>query len=961
MHPLARTALLMVFLLGALIPPPALSADVAAALDIAPGSLEAAIRKVAQERNLQVLYAPEDLKGLSTPGLRGHFTSRQALEELLKGTSLTVSSDRDIVFAIKPGGNPANPIHLAQAAAPDARASEAPRTRVEVTGSRLYSPDSEERAPVIVFDRARLDQLGVSSVADVFNHLTQQPFSTGDQFNFGGSRYVQLRGLGIGTTLVLVNGRRTITSGAQAARNAFDVSTIPLGIVERIEVLSDSASAIYGADAVGGVVNIILKGNVDRPAIELYYGSADGGADEWRTSLALGHQAGRLRASLVLDAFDRDFLLGTERDLFANQDFRRFGGADQRSQSSNPGNVTSTTTANLPGLPSRFAGVPVGSSGVGLRPSDFLATAGTRNLESLSRYRAVVPESRRYGAVGNVEWAFSPALTAFGTLFYSDRKETQLVTPPAVTGTVPAANPFNPFGVPVSVTWLFDAMGGRQTVTTDRATRVDLGLRGGAQGWDWEASVLANTDRGDNTTIGSLNAVRVTAALAATDPARALNVFQDGPGGSSELLESLLAAPVLDTFESNAYQVGGFARGTLLALPAGGLDAVFGAEARREELVVNLVSGNIIMKVDRDVWAGYTELRFPLMRDAAMARRLTFTVAGRYDHYSDFGGTFNPQYGLEWVPTPPLLLRASYGTSYRAPALFELYQPITPFSGLAVTDPRRNNQVTTVTLITGGNPDLQPEESKSAIVGFVFSPAGPGNWRVDGNLWRIKQNVRILRPDQVAVVANENYFPGRVIRATPTPADVAAGLPGTIQTLVLTGLNAGSLDTSGIDARVSAAFDTPAGRFLPSVALTWVKTYDAASYPVLPVVDRVGVADSAGSIPEWRGTATLGWERGGLGLSIAGRYTSSYKDVNSLRVQTGRTVGSQFLVDVQGSVRMGKVFGSRGLLRDVTLRVGAQNVFDEDPQFSEVANLGYDPSTADVRQRFIYLQLSKTF
>src|SRR5690606_13775467 len=137
-------------------------------------------------------------------------------------------------------------------------------------------------------------------------------------------------GLAVGTTLVLINGRRTVTTGLAGSTGYFDLNTIPISAVERIEVLSGSASAIYGADAVAGVINVILKKDIERPVVDLYYGAARGGADERRASLSAGYHGERFRGSVMLDVFDRGLLLGAEREHFADRDFRRFGGQDGR-------------------------------------------------------------------------------------------------------------------------------------------------------------------------------------------------------------------------------------------------------------------------------------------------------------------------------------------------------------------------------------------------------------------------------------------------------------------------------------------------------------------------------------------------------------------------------------------------------------------------------------------------------
>jgi len=842
------------------------------------------------------------------------------------------------------------------------------RVRVElseviVTGSRLRQ-SGEGAAPVIVFDRPRIEQLGVTNLADVLSYLPQQPFSVNEFTNVGGARAVQLRGLGLGTTLVLINGRRTVTSAVTSSANYFDLNTIPLAAVERVEVLADSASAIYGADAVGGVVNIILRSDIERPSLALTYGSAEDGAGERQASFAFGHSTERFRTSAVLSYEDRDFLNGDERNLSADQDYTRFGSTDRRVTTSNPGNITSVSSANLPGLASRSAAVPAGSTGVGLTPESFAGTAGQVNRESLSRFSSIIPEATRYAAQAVAELDLLESLTVSAELFYAKREDTRLRSPMSLSNrVVPATNAFNPFGQNVSVNWLFSDIGPRRDRTEAESLRGVLALKGLLGTWEWEVSALGLNDEADSRTFNNVDIARVDAALASSDPDQALNVFQDGPGGSAALLSSLVTAPVVDSFVSDAIQESAFVRGPLLHLPGGAVEAIVGGEHRTEKLTFDARSANVLLNEDRAVTSAYAEARIPLVgadTPRPGIRKLTLTLAGRLDDYSDFGSTFNPQFGLEWSPAERWLLRASYGTSYRAPALFELYQPVLTTPSVPFVDPRRGNQSAPGTRILGGNPGLDPEESQSLVTGFVFTSLN--GLRVGASYWRVLQNTRILRPDVQSIIANENLFPSRITRAAPSSADIAAGQPGQILVVDATGLNAGRLDTDGIDFELSDSIATAAGRFTPHLKATWVNEYRAAAFPTAPIVDRVGVANTDGTISRWRAVGSLAWDLRRYQLNVAIRYAPAYDDASTANVRTGRTVPSQTLVDLQGSINLGEPGASAGRWLDgMSIRAGLRNVFDEEPRFTENTANGYDASLADLRQRYGYITLTKTF
>jgi iron complex outermembrane receptor protein len=830
---------------------------------------------------------------------------------------------------------------------------------VVITGSRLKLKDFESVAPVTVLDRARIDELSASSVADVLKYLPQQPFKRDDGFDATGAQYVQLRGLGLGSTLVLINGRRVVASAANVAFNGFDLNSIPLAAVERIEVLADSASAVYGADAMGGVVNVLLARDAPILTMEASYGAAQGGGEESRASLSSGFRKGDFSALFVADYFQRDKLLGEERDRYANQDFHRYGGADWRSSSAHPANIQSANGANLPGLNSPRAAIRDGASGTSI--SDF--EEGRVNLASLNRYLSIVPVAERKSALARLEYSGS-SVTLFGEVLYTDRRSEWEISPSAVfRGLVSADNPFNPFGVDVLVDTTLVGLGARRDVTESELVRTVVGAQGAIGGWSWEVSGLHSTEDALSWFANVSNPVAVAEALAANDPTRALNVFQDGPGGSAELLESLKAVPREDRYTSDSTQASASVTGALLQLPGGEVELAFGAEWRKESM--SLVEASIV-DADRDVSAGYAEVRIPLTQPSMSIRgfhSLALTLAARLDDYSDFGSTFNTQYGLAWRTTDDWLLRASYGTSFRPPSLFELYAPrvVRPARFM---DPARNNEVTDMTSISGGNPDLDPTEGKSLSAGFVYAPTAVPGLRVAANYWSVRLDQRVAAFAAQLLLQNEAQFAHRVQRLAPTPEDIAAGLPGRISQVDISRINYGSLKTSGVDLDLSYSLETRAGQLSPYISATWVNTFETVDLPNTPAYDRISVASALGSIPRWRATAGLQWQRAALGASLAVRYTPPYRDADPVTNQpSGEDVDALYLVDLQGTLNL-ELLGasSPSWRRGVTISAGVQNAFDEEPPFSVVGfDSGYDPSQGELRQRFAYARLSKRF
>ncbi|GFE84590.1 TonB system transporter [Steroidobacter agaridevorans] len=832
---------------------------------------------------------------------------------------------------------------------------------VIVIGSRI-DRNGEGPAPVQVFTRRMIDDLGAASIPDVLRYVPQQPFTRAQHYYTNGAEYSQMRGVGGDTTLILINGRRVVPTTNSLALNAFDLNSIPLAAVERIEVLSDSASAIYGADAMGGVINLMLKKDIPQPVLDVQYGGANGGADLLRASFSAGYRTERLRSSVIFDYYQRDFLLGAERELWRNQDYTRYGGLDFRSPAGVPGTVSSLDGDNLPGLSSSFAMVPVGSSGIGLTPQDFVATAGLRNRTGTLSTLSIVPKAERRSVAVFGEFDLAQDLMAFAEVLYTNRRViSQEGFYPVQGALVPADNPFNPFQQPVRVDFILDGLEPGRFEHDMDWIRGAFGLRGGLNSrWQWEVAAIASTEADDALSTVDLSAARLDAALAERDPARALNPFVDGPAGSGELLASLIA-PERSRHVSRGRQLSAFVQGELFELPTGAVQAVVGGEWRDEEMVYD--DRTLPVNNGRDVRAAFTELRAPLIGPTASGRGdvLAMTLAARVDDYSDFGSTLNPQFGLLWRPAEGVLLRGSYGTSFRPPSIFELHAPRTTVTNAAVRDPARNNGLSTVTFVAGGNPDLRPIEADSMTTGFVITPSAAPGLRLLANYWRIHTEHRVTFLHFTSLLANEEAFHDRILRDTPTQADIDAGMPGRLLQLDISRMNFGRLSTSGIDVEAKYELSTRWGDFTPSVSATWIDEFTSVEAPGVPAVDRVGIANPAGSIPRWRVVGSLGWKRPGLGLSTTVDWLPGYMDADSAGL-TGRRLPSRTVVDVQASFAMDELIGTNLLWDDLTLQLGVKNVFDELAPFSEIGfSTGFDSSQGDLIGRFSYLRLSKGF
>jgi iron complex outermembrane recepter protein len=807
--------------------------------------------------------------------------------------------------------------------------------------------------PVVIMERDDLDAIGAPTLPDALRYLSQNAYSRPDGYRSSGAQYAEMRGLGPDTALILINGRRALPSANSLSSSAFDLNTIPVTAVERIEFLLDSAAAAYGSDAIGGVINIVLRDKVQEPTLEVRYGSADGGAEQERVTFSAGLNKDRFHGAVVFDYFDIGGLLGEERSLWRDQDFRSYGGRDHRSLVSSPGNVSSLS-GNLPGLSYPVAAVP-------MEGQDFAATAGQPNLESLLRFSSIVPEATRRTVTAMGTARLADRVTATGELLYVNRDSIYYFLPPAlasmpVPGPSPLSpgNPYNPFGTTVLVNRLLTEYPSQSQSVESEMLRWAAALRGDWSSWNWELSALRSDEQATAVLDHAIDLLAAMRALANPDPALALNPFSSGPIGSPALLDSLLLPPDEDKFSSGGQQFAGFVQGPIWSLPAGPITTVIGAEWRNESMrASNEAAGTF--DHNREITSGFAQLRVPVVSDKLKAalpglRELTLTAGTRWDDYSEFGDVLRSQMGLLWKPHRDFSVRVSGGSSFRPPSLYELYLPrISAVS--RVTDPVRR-ELATVLFTIGGNRELEPATARSLTAGVVFSPDSAFNWKVSADWWRIDMKNRVVSVPPQLMLANESMFQDRIVRDPST---------GALRSIDSSRINIGGVKAAGVDLAVKADLLTDLGRFTPELQATWFDRFDSTDVPGQAPVERVDLASELGSILDWRAILSLKWRRGPLGAAMFARYTPSYDDAVA-GTRTGRTVASQTLFDLQGSLDFGLLVGRESRLQGLRLWMGAVNVFNEQPSFADVGDAaGFDSSQGELKERTYYLRVEKKF
>lgn len=925
-------------------------------------SLGQALNDLAVAADRQILVPPDLVRGRSAPALSGRYTMAQALSHLLAGTGLGYRvSDGGVVtiVAAPPKAMPRQPESDVRPTQQDPPAEEDPLQldTVSVTGTRLKRTDFEGASPIISITREDIDRSGFSTVRELMGTLPQASVSIDESGSnsFLGASTIQLRGLSYGSTLILINGKRVSASSSQASRNFFDLNSIPLEAIDRVEILTDTASAIYGGDAIGGAVNFILRRDFEGAVAGARYGTSyKGDASERGASFTIGGSGGRFDGLMVFDYFERDPLYKSERELTSTEDYRRYGGIDQRSTMSYPGNIYALPgTGNLPGLQNPFAGAP-GGGGAGLTPGDFAATDGLLNKTDLAGFAALVPKSRRAGVLATGNLQLDGGARVFGELIHSRNEQRIEFGPDALNGgavglyVVPAENPFNPFGVDVGVDYRFVELGPRQNRATNEFTRALIGAEGSWASVDWEVSLLSDRD---NATIVNGNFIdpdAVRSFLQSTDPAVALNVFCSTSCNNPDTLDAIRATTT-DIMNGGSTMLEGSVSGQL-PLFGHSLSYAVGASRRRDTL--EWQSG---LDADRDITAAFMELSLPLL-SGDDGRRLEFNFAGRYDDYSDFGSSFNPQFGVVWKPNRSLLLRASAGTAFKAPSMFDLYAPLTGSPSAVTTDPLRNDEVVQYELRFGGNPRVRPEDATSYTIGFIVEPEKLPGFSFGANAFQVEQEDFITRfLDYQMFLRNPQLFDDRIHRAEPTAEDVANGLPGRLLGIDATTLNFGEVVVRGVDLQSTYRFSSDRlGDFVWSLNGSYIDSYKVALLPGQPATEQVGHANRAGYPVSFKGNTSLGWTgHGGLGASLLARYLHSYLDYDGV----GR-LPSQWWFDVQASYDFGR--GGITALDGLSAALGVINLSNNQGDYAD-SFAGYDFQQADLRGRFFYLQLKYAF
>ena len=889
------------------------------------------------------------------------------------------------------------------------------KERIEVTGSSIKRVDAETAVPVQIITRQEIERTGVATTEELLKHVTATASAgsivaaTANGTITTSQSNVSLRGLGATRTLVLVNGRRiTVFGGQTGTAGAVDVNSIPLAAIERVEVLKEGASSLYGSDAIAGVINFILRKDYTGGEVFASYGAPEksGGAEKNVNAFVGFGDADRWNLMVGAGWKKIDSIEGNTR-AFARQ-VNEGAGNDLGSTFAFPGNILNGPTfARLtsPSFPncgplSYASTLLAGSASTGracrfenslflsIQPaldSKFgIATGHLRLTSAIDAYfeanftrnkfsyttqpvpvgsdSALVPSNPYHDFVRNLVATRYPNLPAGLRRFIG---QTTLALLPPTSPYYPTAFVASlglPTDQPIAFRFRDFTQGLRFTEDSADNSRLVGGLRGTIGAWDYDTGVYWSQSKAKSNLV---DGYPLTSAFLELLDTGVINPF--GPTTDP----SAIAAAQAAEFRGNIYTskaslagIDGKVSRELWQLPGGPLGLALGAQFNEEHfrydpsLAFQLGDiggfGGNQFGVDkkRNVESAYAEIAAPLLRT------LEADVGVRYDNYQNVGSTTNPKLSLRWTPTRELLVRASVGSGFRAPSLADLYAP----QGTSVTanntrDPIRcpqtgaasdcSNQFQT---IIGGNPDLKPEKSLQRTLGVVFEPTPDVSAGLDFFWINLKNRIVIGGLAFQTILANADNatrFANLIQRAGGDPN-------GPIVAVLQTNANLFKVAVSGYDVDLR-------WRVVPrtvTLALngTYFKRWDAQN-PDGSYTSQLDTAlvQSGGIIPRWKHTASATYTTGPWVATVYQYYQKSYVDAPSNVTQTPRRVGSYETYD--GQVEFDG-------LRHLKLQAGVKNIFDRDPPYTNSAGqfaAGYDISYADVRGRFWYGTVRWTF
>lgn len=840
---------------------------------------------------------------------------------------------------------------------------------VVVTGSRI-SGAAPVGSSVVSVSADDLEQNPATNTTDLLKNVPQfagigfdqtSVIGAGGNTNLVRGNALNLRGLGPNATLVLLDGQRLPFAGATGTY--VDPSSIPVIALQRVEVLPDGAAAIYGSDAIAGVVNFIMRKSYDGVLLTARNSFANGYDTQQYSALAGANwDTGNLVVSYEHD--DQSTLLGSERS-YIRDNLTAFGGSDYRTPQCDPGTISLNGTTYA---------IPAG----GVTPATAnQLVAGTLNKCDYYPMTSIIPSQQRDSATLYAEQELTPHIFLHAEGYYSSRSfqataVSQGTQSMAQSLRVPNTNPFfvappgtSPSSEIVEYN-LIPAFGRAMTQTGDETTyQLFGGARADLGSWNGKFTLGYSHDESAVVT-RSPNRGNLARALASTNPATAFNPF--GGANSQTVIDGIKDYVFNPYADSSLFSTSANASGPIFDLPGGPVQLAIGGEYNDYKLRAYFRSGSLSatrtseISPSRKQEAVYGQVIVPIVGASnAMPgiQKLNLSAAIRYDSYSDVGNTTNYQVGADWQPSEEVTFRANYGTSFRAPNLQDLVL-LKSGSGVAsvtLSDPLSPTGSSTGVYVNAGNPGLTPEKAKTFSVGTELHPHFVPNLSVHLSYFWIKYTNQVFSLSGNAykqALTNPNY--SYLVTRNPSPAQISAlvalglplysALPSNPAFLVdVRAYNLATTKTDGIDFSFDYAHDLWGGAMRASLVGVYTRSFDVQ---YTPTASTVSVVNTYQYPLYWQGRADLGWSGDNISADVFVNYKGAYRliapaqQINSLTT-VDLSLGYTFVRPVK-------------LLQNVQLRMDVTNLFDEKPPFVNIEG-GFDPAQASPLGRYIGLTL----
>jgi iron complex outermembrane recepter protein len=813
--------------------------------------------------------------------------------------------------------------------------------KIEVTGTNIKRTDTETPSVVQVITREQIERSGATSVAELLREVPAIAGGSATDFDPGtgfqrGNQTASLRGLGSVATLVLLNGRR-IAPAPYADPNlgqgsSFNLNTIPLSAIERIDVLKDGASAIYGSDAIAGVINIILRKDYRGAEISWsHFQKLDHLSDRMYQTEQLSGAVGF--GDLTRDRYN--FLLAAEYTKregqrlqesgsgVRNEDYLRLANRGARaSELAFPANLRRESAPGVFGTAGRLPGdpncpghfrTPV-ATGANNAAGPFVCT--WNSFDALD----IVAPVERGGLMGRLTYQLTGNTSAFAEASFTRNTVEFVGNPPSLNGSaattwfnragqrfsyqliLPVGHPDNPNPFRVALLYRFADLGNTRTEVETDSSRVVAGLNGAFGAWDWESAILWGQTKRTETSNGILYAPALISAV------NSGTYRFSGHGTNSQALLDSLHPDFTNVGESTITQWDIKGSREVWNMRNGPVMLAAGFELRKEEMEIvsdpRTVAGEFLgvasstVNASRNIWSIFGELSVPILKNLEMQ------LAARHDHYSDFGDSTTPKVGFKWNVTNALAARATYAMGFRAPSLFQIATGDVQAFNAGIVDPLRcpggvrapgsepedcNRSIST---LIRANPNLQPEESTSNTVGIIWAPSSNASVSVDR--WYVHRTNFIDRYNSVFVI-QQNFlgnpeFADAVIR-DPNPASFLPGIPnsGPIQSTIRRFDNFGGTVVRGWD--LDGSWKLPVGAWGRLGLEAHATYYDKLLWKIgkdVPYISGLGnfyIFEA----PRFRGQATATWDYRAFSFLTRYNYTGSWYYGEPTQVTSGVT------------------------------------------------------------------------